>query len=102
MPGNAGQSGIERGILVAISRSDGLSFADLVDGVHAGRSTVAFHLKYLTASGLVAAEVGPDGRLRYSSPQRELILRLYNSFKDSFEDRWTDEFSSVWGGLVRD
>lgn len=95
------QSAVERDILVRLARSDGLTFSEVVDCVHGGRSSVAFHLKILTASGLVQVDSSYGGKLRYRAFQAELILSLYRSFKGTFGDRWIDEFSSMWGGLAR-
>jgi predicted transcriptional regulator len=94
------QSPIERGLLVELARFPGRSFGELMTRLALGKTTTAFHLKFLVALGLVDAESsGP--RRRYSVRRPDLVLRLYASFRDSFEDRWVDRFSSTWGGLVR-
>jgi predicted transcriptional regulator len=94
------QSAIERGLLVELARSNGLSFGELGDRLKVGKSTLAFHLKFLLALGIVEAD--PSGSTRtYRVRRPDLVLRLYGSYRDSFEDRWIDRFSSTWGGLTR-
>ena len=94
------QSAVERGLLVELARSNGLSFGELVDRLKVGKSTLAFHLKFLLALGIV--EVDSTASVRaYRARRPDLILRLYGSYRDSFEDRWIDRFSSTWGGLTR-
>jgi len=94
------QSPIERGLLVVMSRAPGLNFGELMARLGLGKTTTAFHLKFLVALGLVEPESsGP--RRRYYVRRPDLVLRLYTSFRDSFEDQWVDRFSSTWGGLVR-
>jgi len=95
------QSAVERALLVELARFPGLTFRDLVARLGVGKSTAAFHLKFLVALGVV--EVETAGSLRqYRVRRADLVLRLYGSFRDSFEDRWVDRFSSTWGGLVRE
>jgi predicted transcriptional regulator len=94
------QSAVERALLVELSRFPGLGFGDLMSRLSLGKTTTAFHLKYLLALGLVNSEVAGAKR-RYSVRRPDLVLRLYTSFRDSFEDLWVDRFASVWGGLVR-
>lgn len=94
------QSAVERGMLVELSRSPGLGFGDLMARLSLGKTSTAFHLKYLVALGLVDAEIAGAKR-RYTARRPDLVLRLYAAFRDSFEDRWVDRFASVWGGLVR-
>lgn len=94
------QSAVERALLVDLSRFPGRTFRELTDRLGLGRTTTAFHLKFLVALELVGVEVvGP--RREYSARRPDLVLRLYGSFRDSFEDRWVDRFASTWGGLVR-
>jgi len=94
------QSAVERGLLVELSRSPGLSFGELMARLNLGKTTTAFHLKFLVALGVVDVEVsGP--RRRYYVRRPDLVLRLYVSFRDSFEDRWVDRVSSTLGGLFR-
>jgi predicted transcriptional regulator len=94
------QSAVDRGMLVELSRFPGLGFGELMTRLSLGKTTTAFHLKYLVALGLVNTEIAGTKR-RYSARRPDLVLRLYVSFRDSFEDRWVDRFASVWGGLVR-
>jgi predicted transcriptional regulator len=94
------QSSVERAILVELSRFPGTSFRDLVSRLALGKTTAAFHLKFLVALGIVEVEASTPHR-RYSVRRPDLVLRLYGSYRDSFEDRWVDRFSSTWGGLVR-
>ncbi|MGA8303757.1 MAG: MarR family transcriptional regulator [Thermoplasmata archaeon] len=94
------QSVAERAILVELARFPGLTFRELVDRLAVGKSTMAFHLKFLVALGLVEVDSsGPTRRYRAHRP--ELILRLYGTYRDSFEARWIDRFASTWGGLTR-
>jgi predicted transcriptional regulator len=95
------QSAIERALLVELARFPGLTFHDLVERSLAGKSTVAFHLKFLVALGIIEVEVEGSTR-HYRTRRPDLVLRLYSSFRDSFEDRWVDRFSSTWGGLTRE
>lgn len=94
------QSSVERAILVELSRFPGTSFSDLMSRLKLGKTTAAFHLKFLVALGIVEVETSSPHR-RYSARRPDLVLRLYGSYRDSFEDRWVDRFSSTWGGLVR-
>lgn len=94
------QSAVERAMLVELSRFPGMGFRNLMDHLKLGKTTVAFHLKFLVALGIVDVEVSTPHR-RYSVRRPDLVLRLYGSYRDSFEDRWVDRFSSTWGGLVR-
>ncbi len=94
------QSAVERGLLVELARSNGLAFRELVDRLKVGKSTVAFHLKYLLALGIVEVDSAGASRM-YRARRPDLVLRLYGSYRDSFEDRWIDRFSSTWGGLTR-
>lgn len=94
------QSAVERAILVELSRVPGTSFRDLMSRLRLGKTTAAFHLKFLVALGIVEVETSTSHRT-YSVRRPDLVLRLYASFRDSFEDRWVDRFSSTWGGLVR-
>jgi predicted transcriptional regulator len=95
------QSAVERAVLVELARTPGLSFGDLCGRLGIGKSTLAFHLKFLLAAGILAAE-NLGATRRYRTRQPDLILRLYGAYRDSFEERWVDRFSSTWGGLVRD
>jgi predicted transcriptional regulator len=94
------QSTAERAVLVELARSPDLTFHELVDRLGVGKSTVAFHLKFLVALGIVDVDVSAPTR-RYRARRPDLVLRLYASYRDSFEDRWIDRFSSTWGGLTR-
>jgi predicted transcriptional regulator len=94
------QSSVERAILVELSRFPGTSFRDLKYRLKLGKTTAAFHLKFLVALGIVEVEASTPHR-RYSVRRPDLVLRLYGSYRDSFEDRWVDRFSATWGGLVR-
>jgi predicted transcriptional regulator len=94
------QSASERALLVVLARSPGLMFRELVDQLDVGKSTVAFHLKFLVALGIVEVEITGAAR-HYRVRRADLVLRLYGSYRDSFEDRWIDRFSSTWGGLTR-
>lgn len=94
------QSAVERALLVELSRFPGRTFRELVNRLGLGRTTTAFHLKYLVALGVVGVEVN-GSRREYLARRPDLILRLYASFRDSFEDRWVDRFAATWGGLVR-
>jgi predicted transcriptional regulator len=94
------QSAVERGLLVELARSNGLSFGELGDRLKVGKSTLAFHLKFLLALGIVEVDVAGSTRA-YRVRRADLVLRLYGSYRDSFEDRWIDRFSSTWGGLTR-
>jgi predicted transcriptional regulator len=95
------QSAVERALLVELARFPGLTFPELGVRLKLGKSTAAFHLKFLVALGLIEVESSGTVR-RYRARRPELVLRLYSSFRDSFEDRWVDRFSSTWGGLVRE
>ena len=95
------QSAVERALLVDLARFPGRTFAELVERLGLGKSTAAFHLKFLVALGIVDVEASGAIR-RYQVRRPDLVLRLYGSFRDSFEDRWVDRFSSTWGGLVRE
>jgi predicted transcriptional regulator len=95
------QSPVERALLVDLARFPGLTFRELVDRLGAGKSTLAFHLKFLVALGIVEVDVAGASR-HYRARRPELVLRLYSSYRDSFEDRWVDRFSSTWGGLTRE
>ncbi len=94
------QSSVDRAILVELSRFPGTSFRDLMSRLELGKTTAAFHLKFLVALGIVEVDASTPHR-RYSVRRPEQVLRLYGSFRDSFEDRWVDRFASTWGGLVR-
>jgi predicted transcriptional regulator len=94
------QSAVERALLVELARFPGLTFHDLVERLGLGKSTAAFHLKFLLALGLVDVDTSSPQR-RYQTRRPDIVLRLYATFHDSFEDRWVDRFSSTWGGLVR-
>lgn len=94
------QSAVERAMLVELSRFPGLSFRNLMERLNLGKTTVAFHLKFLVALGLVDVETSTPHR-RYTVRRPDFVLRLYGSYHDSFEDRWVDRFASTWGGLVR-
>lgn len=94
------QSAVERAILVELARVPGRTFQELVGRVGTGKSTVAFHLKFLVALGIVEVDITGATR-HYRSRRPDLVLRLYASYRDSFEDRWVDRFSSTWGGLTR-
>lgn len=94
------QSAVERAMLVELSRFPSLGFGELMERLSLRKTTTAFHLKYLVALGLVESEVAGSKR-KYTVRRPDLVLRLYSSFQDSFEDRWVDRFASVWGGLVR-
>jgi predicted transcriptional regulator len=94
------QSAVERALLVELARFPGLTFHDLVGRLGLGKSTAAFHLKFLLALGIVDVDTSAPQR-RYQTRRPDLVLRLYATFRDSFEDRWVDRFSSTWGGLVR-
>jgi predicted transcriptional regulator len=95
------QSAVERGLLVELARSNGLAFGELVDRLKVSKSTTAFHLKFLLALGIV--EVDSAGTIRtYRVHRPDLVLRLYGSYRDSFEDLWIDRFSATWGGLTRE
>lgn len=95
------QSAVERAVLVELARFPGLTFRDLVARLGVGKSTAAFHLKFMVALGIVDVEISGPIR-RYVTRRPDLVLRLYRSFRDSFEERWVDRFSSTWGGLVRE
>ena len=95
------QSAVERAILVELARTPGQTFRDLVSRLGAGKSTVAFHLKFLVALGVVDVEMLGALR-RYQVRHPDQVVRLYGSYRDSFEDRWVDRFTSTWGGLVRE
>ena len=95
------QSAVERAILVKLARFPGLSFGELVARLGIGKSTLAFHLKFLVALAIVEVDATEATR-HYRSRRPELVLRLYGSYRDSFEDRWVDRFSSAWGGLTRE
>ncbi len=95
------QSAVERGLLVELARSNGLAFRELVDRLKVGKSTLAFHLKFLLALGIVEADSGGTSRM-YRVRRPDLVLRLYGSYRNSFEDRWIDRFSATWGGLARE
>ena len=95
------QSAVERALLVELTRFPGLTFRDLVVRLGLGKSTAAFHLKFLLALGLVDVDSATSMR-RYRVRRPDLVLRLYRSFHDSFEEPWVDRFSSTWGGLVRE
>ena len=94
------QSPVERAMLVELARFPGASFRDLMSRLNLGKSTAAFHLRFLVALGVVDVE-SSTARRRYSVRRADIVLRLYGSYRDSFEDRWVDRFSSTWGGLVR-
>jgi predicted transcriptional regulator len=95
------QSATERALLVELARFPDLSFRDLVERLGFGKSSVAFHLKFLVALGIVEVDVAGATRT-YRARRPDLVLRLYGSFRDSFEDQWIDRFSSTWGGLTRE
>jgi predicted transcriptional regulator len=95
------QSTVERALLVELSRFPGLTFRELVARLGSGKTTIAFHLKFLVAVGTVDVSDSRSGR-RYHARRPDVVLRLYGSFRDSFEERWVDRFSSTWGGLTRD
>jgi predicted transcriptional regulator len=95
------QSAVERALLVELARFPGLTFRELVARLGAGKSTAAFHLRFLVALGIVDVESSEPLR-RYRVRRPDLVLRLYGSFRDSFEEPWVDRFSSTWGGLVRE
>ncbi len=98
---SAMQSPMERRILVELSQGKEVSFSELLSRIPGGRSTVAFHLRYLIVIGQVAV-LDPPGERRYRAQQPERVLRLYRNFRDSFGDRMRDEFTSIWGALVHD
>lgn len=95
------QSAVERALLVELARFPGLTFRELVARLGVGKSTAAFHLRFLVALGIVDVESSGPLR-RYRARRPDLVLRLYGSFRDSFEEPWVDRFSSTWGGLVRE
>lgn len=94
------QSSVDRAILVELSRFPGTSFRDLMSRLQLGKTTAAFHLKFLVALGVVEVDTSTPHR-RYSARRPDQVLHLYESFRDSFEDRWVDRFAATWGGLVR-
>jgi predicted transcriptional regulator len=95
------QNVIERKILLALARSEACTFMGLVERVGEGKSTVAFHLKYMVASGLVANLRTGTQRL-YQVHNTEQIVRLYEDYRDSFEEGLGERFASTFGGLLRD
>jgi predicted transcriptional regulator len=94
------QSPVERRMLIELARWPGLSFPELVRRAGVGKSTVAFHLRFLVALAIIDVDVSAPTR-HYRARRPDLVLRLYESHRDSFEVRWVDRFSSAWGGLTR-
>lgn len=95
------QGRVARGILVVLARAEGLTFSQLAIEVGESRSLVAFQLRQLVGRGLVTQESTPTSP-RYRARDAQLVLRLYGSFLDSFEDHWADRLSSTFGGLLKD
>lgn len=93
------QSRIERAILVTVARRGPLTFGEIVGATRERKSSVAFHLRVLLAGTLLVPET--DGSLRrYRVRAPGLVLKLYDAFKDSFEETWSETFATIWGGLT--
>jgi predicted transcriptional regulator len=95
------QSPAERSILVALSRHPDQTVSEIAENVALGRSTLAFHLRVLLSQDLVGF-VFRDGVRRYRAGRAEQVLELCRNYRDSWGDKWADEFSRTFGGIGRE
>lgn len=95
------QSPAGRALLVELATKPGQSFMDLAGSTSMGRSTLAFHLRYLLKDGLVEAQE-QNGKKCYRTNRPDLVLRLHREYRESWGSRWVDRFTDAFGGIMRE
>jgi predicted transcriptional regulator len=95
------QSPVERRLVLLLTQKPGLSFSELADQLHMGKSTLSFHLKFLLAVGVVGLS-STDRVRRYHAEQPDRVWDLYRMHRKSWGDRWIEGFDLVFSILMRD
>ena len=89
----------QRHLLVALSRTPGLTLAELRAACGFSLSTTSFHLRQLLAISVV--EGYREGNLRrYRVVRPTRLVELLKGYRDSFQDRLVDRFIEAWSGLL--
>jgi len=91
------QAAVRRILLQLLSRP-GLTFQDLLGSVGGAKSTLSFHLKKVTSSGLVTADRSNRERA-YRVQEPERLANLLVTYRASFLDAAVDRFVELWLGL---
>jgi len=87
-----------RRILLEILVRPGARFQEILAAVGGAKSTLSFHLRKVTDTGLVLAERA--GRERaYRVADEERVAQLLITHRASFLDEAVDRFAEVWLGL---
>ncbi|MFB6080139.1 MAG: winged helix-turn-helix transcriptional regulator [Haloferacaceae archaeon] len=84
-----------REIIANLAADEPLTTTELAERVDKSRSTVSWHLSRLHDADLV--EKRRDGRrVEYALVDRDRLLKLYATYKESFTDRLLDNVLDVW------
>jgi len=89
-----------RRLLLLLLERPGRSFQELHREVGGAKSTLSFHMRKLTESGLVAVEqTGREHMYRVVEESRVAMLLV--TYRESFLDAAVDHFAEVWLDLGR-
>jgi predicted transcriptional regulator len=84
-----------RRIIILILLKGRMTFREILDETKTSKSTLSFHMKKLTESGLVASEkVGRE--LAYAVKDPDATAKLIVTYKESFLDSVVDRFVEAW------
>ena len=87
-----------RRILLAVLEKPGISFQEIHAAVGGAKSTLSFHLRKVTGSGLVAVERAGRENV-YAVPEADRVAGLLVTYRASFLDDAVDRFADLWLGL---
>jgi predicted transcriptional regulator len=92
------RQGAVRRLLIAMLEKPGVSFQELHALAGGAKSTLSFHLRKVTETGLVAVEKrGRENRYSVREPGR--VAALLVTYRASFLDEAVDRFAELWLGL---
>lgn len=93
------RSPAQRHLIMALSRTPGLTIAEMRKTVGFSLSTTSFHLRRLLGGGVI--ERYQEGNLRrYRVHNAVRAGQLLKGYKDTFEDDLVDRFVDAWSGFV--
>ncbi len=84
-----------RKIVLHLLRKRMAGFEDLCDALKVSKSTLSFHMKKLTDSGMIQVRK-EERRSQYSLGREEDVARLLITYKKTFFDEAVDRALEVW------
>ncbi|MFA5771578.1 MAG: winged helix-turn-helix transcriptional regulator [Thermoplasmata archaeon] len=89
---------VQRRIILYLLLNPGVKHKDILNQFDLSPSTISFHLKNLTKSGITTQrKIGRE--VEYLVPNENEVVKIIMDHKPTFLDKLVDEFTKVWEEL---